>query len=592
MTEQTQKAVIYARVSSAAQLAKGDGLASQTTHCREYAKYQGYEVIEVFHDNMSGGAADRPAMKSLLAFLKKRKSETVVIIDDINRFSRDVLVHWQLRALLSEAGGKLESPSMEFGDDSDSILRENLLASVSQHQRQKNGEQTKNRMRARLMNGYWVFAAPLGMKYEKVSGHGNLLVRDEPVASYIQEAIEGFAAGRFETQGEVKRYLESCPAFPKDFPDGTIRFEVVARIMRRIHYAGYLEHPEWGVDLRKGHHQGLVSLETWQAAQDRIDGAKRAPVRKDINADFPLRGFVLCNDCNNPLTANWSKSKTGKKHPYYLCFTKGCKSHRKSIRRDVLEEAFSGYLQALQPSETLLTLTKAMFKNVWDQRAEQAQAGLVSLKREVKQIEKQIDSLLDRIVDTTIPSVAAAYEKRLARLEQDKLVAQEKLGKTAQPSHSFEQLFELACAFLANPWKLWESGQLTLQRTVLKLTFVERISYCRKTGLRTPKTTLPFKVLEGFTSRNSEMAETKGFEPSRRVTAYSLSRGAPSTTRPRLRWRFYELTLGETSILSCKFCKTRNLLFSLDFVVFHQGTWFVGRKLSILRLSGIRIGTK
>ncbi len=35
------------------------------------------------------------------------------------------------------------------------------------------------------------------------------------------------------------------------------------------------------------------------------------------------------------------------------------------------------------------------------------------------------------------------------------------------------------------------------------------------------------------------MAETKGFEPSRPFRAYSLSRGAPSTTRPRLRWRVY-----------------------------------------------------
>lgn len=201
----------------------------------------------------------------------------------------------------------------------------------------------------------------------------------------------------------------------------------------------------------------------------------------------------------------------------------------------MLEEAFSGYLQALQPSETLLTLTKAMFKNVWDQRAEQAQAGMVSLKRDVTKIEKQIDGLLDRIVDTTIPSVASAYEKRLARLEQDKLVAQEKLGKSAQPSHSFEQLFELACAFLANPRKLWESGQLTLQRTVLKLTFVERISYCQKTGLRTPKTTLPFKVLEGFTGQNSEMAERQGFEPWDPVKGQRFSRPPRSTTPPPLR---------------------------------------------------------
>ena len=37
-----------------------------------------------------------------------------------------------------------------------------------------------------------------------------------------------------------------------------------------------------------------------------------------------------------------------------------------------------------------------------------------------------------------------------------------------------------------------------------------------------------------------KVAETKGFEPSRRFPAYSLSRGAPSTTRPRLRRPVYQ----------------------------------------------------
>ncbi len=535
MTENRQEAVIYCRISSAAQAAKGDGLASQETRCREYARYQGHDVIKVFHDQMSGGATDRPAMTAMLTYLRKRKAQTVVIIDDINRFARDVVAHWQLRALLSEAGGKLESPNIEFGDGSDAKLKENLMASVSQHQREKNREQTKHRMRARLMNGYWVFHAPLGMKYEKVSGHGNLLVRDEPVASYIQEALEGFASGRFETQGEVKRFLESCPEFPKDFPDGTIRFEKVIRLMRRIHYAGYVERPEWDVSLRKGHHDGLVTLETWQAVQDRLDGGKRAPARKDINADFPLRGFVLCGDCGNPLTANWSKSKTGKKHPYYLCFTKGCESHRKSIRRDELGGAFSGFLKELQPSESLVALTTAMFRNAWDQRLAQAQAGVTSLKRDIAKIEKQIDGLPDRIVEASVPSVVPAYEKRLAKLETEKLVAEEKLAKGVQPEHSFDELFELARQFLASPWKLWESGHLTLRRIVLKLAFSDRISYNRKAGLRTPKTTLPFKVLGGFSGQKCLMAERQGFEPWRRFPAYTRSRRAPSTTRPPLR---------------------------------------------------------
>jgi len=302
----------------------------------------------------------------------------------------------------------------------------------------------------------------------------------------------------------VKRFFETCPEFPKDFPNGTIRNEKVARIMRRVHYAGYVERPQWNLSLRKGHLDVLVALETWQAVQDRLDGGRRAPAWKDFNADFPLRGFFLCGDCGNPLTANLSKSKTGKKHPYYLCFNKGCGSHRKSIRRNELEGVFADFLKELQPSETLSDLTKAMFRTSWDQRMAQARAGVTSLKRDVA---KQIDGLLDRIVEASLPSVGAAYEKRLAKLETEKLVVEEKLAKGVQPKHGFDELFARACQCLATPWKLWESRRLTLCRTGLELAFTGRISYCRKTRLRTPETTLPFKVLGGLSGQKCLMAE-------------------------------------------------------------------------------------
>lgn len=77
-------------------------------------------------------------MKEMLTFLAKRKkNQTVVIIDDISRLARGLDAHLALRASIKSVGAILESPSIEFGEDSDSILVENLLASVSQHQRQK-----------------------------------------------------------------------------------------------------------------------------------------------------------------------------------------------------------------------------------------------------------------------------------------------------------------------------------------------------------------------------------------------------------------------------------------------------------------------
>jgi hypothetical protein len=51
-------------------------------------------------------------------------------------------------------------------------------------------------MRARFMNGNWVFSKPIGYHNERVAGPGRILVRNEPVASIIAKALEGYACVR------------------------------------------------------------------------------------------------------------------------------------------------------------------------------------------------------------------------------------------------------------------------------------------------------------------------------------------------------------------------------------------------------------
>ena len=66
IASQNQKAIIYCRVSSAAQTKRGDGLGSQETRCREYARFKGYEVVARFNDDLTGKLVDRPGMKTML----------------------------------------------------------------------------------------------------------------------------------------------------------------------------------------------------------------------------------------------------------------------------------------------------------------------------------------------------------------------------------------------------------------------------------------------------------------------------------------------------------------------------------------------
>ena len=150
-----------------------------------------------------------------------------------------------------------------------------------------------------------------------------------------------------------------------------------------------------------------------------------------------------------------------------------------------------------------------------------------SAKRKVIEIEKKVENLLDRIVDSSSDSVVRAYEQRITALEREKLVMAEKLQKQHKPQRSFDQMFELAIAFLSNPCKLWDSEHLEDKRTALKLTFEDRLIYQRNKGVRTPKTSIVFRALNGICAGKKVMAVTVGFEPTLRVNVNTLSKRAP-----------------------------------------------------------------
>lgn len=512
---QNIKAVIYCRVSSLKQSQDGDGLESQRARCEEFAQRRGYEVVGVFRDEASGSTISRKGMKEMVDFLKsKRPRQHIVIIDDISRLARGLEAHYALRRQLKNAGGILKSPSIDFGDDSDSGLMENVLASVSQHQREKNKEQTRNRTHGRMLNGYYAFRAPVGFKFEKVEGHGNLLVHKQPEASVIKEVYEGFASGRFQNQTEIMLFLKNNPLWPAGMRK-RVTVERVYELLNRPHYAGYIDAPTYGIRMKKGHHEPIISLATYQAVQARLNDKPKVPTRSDTHIDFALRGFIDCADCGNTLTACWSKGRA-KAYPYYLCQTRGCPSKGKSVRREVLEAQFAELLSRLRPAPELHELAVEMFRDLWNARAAQGDAARAQMSGAVQKLEKDIALLIDRIMGAGSPSLVTAYEKRVQELEVEKSVLRERIANCGRPLMSFEDSYRTALAFLENPQKLWESNKLEDKRAVLKLTFAARLAYHRQTGFRTAKTSIPFNIFNELgedDSKESEMVRVVGLEP-------------------------------------------------------------------------------
>ena len=508
------EALIYTRVSSIAQTKRGSGLDAQELTCRRLADSMKVQVVGVFSDDVSGERVDRPGINALLDYMRRRRSSCFyVLIDDISRLARDTTTHGLLRKKIEKAGGVLASPNMQFGNDAHSRTFEDMSAVMAQFQRLKNKEQTLERMRSRVLRGYWPFAAPIGYRYANdPNGPGRVLVHDEPAAGLLREMMEGFASGRFVSQAECKRFLEASD-FPTD-KSGVIRFQRIKDYLTNPVYAGMVHAHTWGIDAREGKHQGLVSMATFQKIAERWEQPKKAPARKNAYVeDFPLRGALECSCCGTPLTACWSTGKSGKKHPYYKCPAPKdrCEFGGKSIRRDKLEGEFADMLAQMAPSDALVTLFAEMFQAIWTQTLKTGEARKRALSKEIAGVEKEIAQCLDKIVSVETPSVMRAFEQRIQKLERKKLALADKVATAGQPRYAFDDILRTGLLFVSNVSRAWNSGIYELRQMVLRLAFTERLVYDRERGLRTPEMSAPFRFL-AICGGNCEMARLQGFE--------------------------------------------------------------------------------
>ena len=509
-----QKALLYCRVSSKRQKTDGSGLDSQEHRCRQHALQQGYQVEEVFPDDITGGGnfLERKGMVAMLNHIKANQDTSYVIIfDDLKRLGRNTKYYLLLRETLDELRVRVECPNFRFDSSPEGEWVETMTVANGHLERQQMARQTRQKITARFEAGYWGANAPLGYKMETDKRKPRLLIRHEPIATHIQEVLEGFACGRFETLVEAKRYLDSCPEFPKTKSKG-VHTDVVKQLLTRTVYAGMVESEAWGVSLRQGHHEGLIDLKTFQHIQERLEGKSKAPQRKDLNEDFALRGAVNCASCNGAYTANWSKGYSAK-YPYYICRNKGCESYGKSIRRDDMETKFGELIKGFAIARPILKTANTMFKEHWNDIDRRKEEEFQSIEERLHELDIEAERLIDKIVSSKIASVTEALENRMQKVELEKMALQEKISHCELKSADYDESFRTALEFMADPHRLWASERYEHKRALIKLSFSEKLVYDRNDGFRTAAKSSPFRLLEELSMGNTKMVGRAGFEP-------------------------------------------------------------------------------
>lgn len=511
---ETEKALIYCRVSSQKQVVEGTGLDSQERLCRDYTDNKRYKVEKTFkEEGISGGLFERPAMRSLIKYLDDHPLEKyVVVFDDLKRFARDVNVHLQLKAQLLSRGVRLECPNFRFEDSPEGRLFENVTAATAQYERESNRRQVIQKMRARLSNGYWAFRSPpRGIKYIKDKLHGKLLVSDEPFATIYKEAIERYSRNELNTLLEVQQFI--CLEYKRQRLDKPISISGTQNILTELLYTGYMEYPKWDIPFQKGKHEGFISLETYKTVQDKLAGKSYKTLRKDYSIDFPLRTFVLCSTCGEPLTAAWTKGRNPNlKFPYYWCRNRECLSRYKIIQRDKLETSFIELLGKEAVDQEKADLLNIVLQRTWKEEQENELVSKLSTSSKKKSLEDNIDNLSIRISTTKDIDLLGVYEKRLKGL----IVERKSLDVVTEKKYSeeeFQTASNLVFSTLKKPVETFQNKNYQLKSTIIKMYFPNRLSYDRMLGFQTADLEPTIKLINNYEPTKNPLVEMPGIEP-------------------------------------------------------------------------------
>lgn len=510
------QALIYCRVSSDKQKYEGNGLESQEQRCVQYADMKGYSVAEVFKDAASGGGSytTRAGQVALLEYIDECPAQSfVVIFDDISRVARDLVAHVAFKEELSNRGVTVESPNFNFEDTAEGQVIENVMASFSQYHRQSNKRQVIQKQKARMENGFWPFRAMKGYRMDKHPVHGKVLVADQKYAPMLKHVLEGFANGKFPRIIDCCRYLCEQNYWDKQAPDKYIDKFKTDILMNSV-YAGFVEHEGWGVERRKGFHQGIISEKTFLKNQKRIKSESLGKrVRVDVSKDFPMRGLVLCDCCNKPMTAANSTGRGKKKYPYYFCQNSRCEKYRKNIRGAQLHDDFASLLQKQNLKDDIDALVKEVFDVVWKEEVSAVVKESKGAETQLVEVREKMAKYSELCLSDEVDAGAKEfYRDEFARLSEEYSNLKQQKQNIGDTNIPYRTALDKSTKLLKSPYDIWVSLDVRDQQEMFFFVFDKKLPYNKETGYRTGEILCATRLFEEFVSTNTPDVEMARFE--------------------------------------------------------------------------------
>ena len=332
------RCAIYTRVSTDSGLEQEfNSLDAQREAAQAYVKSQAHEgwtlMRERYDDGgFSGGTLDRPAMQKLLADIKERRID-VVVVYKVDRLTRSLADFAKLVEAFDEHGVAFVSVTQSFNTTTSmGRLTLNVLLSFAQFEREVTGERIRDKIAASKKKGLWVGGViPLGYKVREKK----LLVNEEEAATvrlifsrYLELGSLPALQRDLRVRGIVtrRRTLSSGRVVGGRFlTNGPVNY-----LLRNRVYLGEINHRGKSYP---GEHKSILDPGLFDAVQAKLDENRRGLRLRHQSSKALLLG-KLFDDRGNAMTPSYAIKK-GVRYRYYVScvLAQGRKEEAGSVKR-------------------------------------------------------------------------------------------------------------------------------------------------------------------------------------------------------------------------------------------------------------------
>lgn len=451
-------AVIYCRVSSKEQVG-GTSLESQELACREYAARNHLDVAKVFVERgESAKFADRTQLLELLAFCRDRtKTVDCLLVWKVDRLARNVGDHFSIKASLLRQNIRVVSVTEPIDAKPEGKLLETILAGFAQFDNDIRAARTVQGLRRKIQEGLYPWMAPLGYRTATLGQKKTEPDRPEqPAFRILQKAWHDFSTGRYMKVEILRRVTKQGLRTRTGNP---LSRQSLDNIFADPFYAGIIRDP-WSGEEFSGRHIPMISRATFAKVQTILGKSPVAVPHRGVRPEFPLRAFVRCANCEQPLTGSYSRGRS-KTYPYYHCFNRTCDA-RGNYPHEAVHHEFKAFLGKSSTDAPAMERLKRCVVHAAETWADGS--TLLNEKRalEIKRFKDQLQQLIRMKMDQLISD-----EEFMAQRSALALLLAELEGQEVEHAVNADAVLgniDRICAPMMDLRTAWETVSVEFQR--------------------------------------------------------------------------------------------------------------------------------